>query len=94
MKQHWLGKDYLLEGVAGNDINHTNVPDIRVTFRYETLLNELSTILQGVQGEPVKQWPSSVCFWILHMNTSAKFFLAVELSHQFTWLREAGDNIL
>ena len=55
MKQRWLGKDYLLEGIAGNDINHTNVPDIRVSFRYETLLNELSTILQGVQGDSVKQ---------------------------------------
>lgn len=55
MKQRWLGKDYLLESIAGNDINHTNVPDIRVTFRYETLLNELSTILQGVQGSVVKQ---------------------------------------
>jgi len=54
VKQRWLGKNYMLEGIAGNDINHTNVPDIRVTFRYETVLNELSTILQGVQGSSVK----------------------------------------
>jgi len=55
VKQRWLGKNYLLEGIAGNDIHRTNVPDIRVTFRYETLLNELSSILQGVQGFAVKQ---------------------------------------
>ena len=55
VKQRWLGKNYLLEGIASNDINQTNVPDIRVTFRYETLLNELSAILQGVQGFPVNQ---------------------------------------
>lgn len=44
MKHHWLGPNYLREGVAGNDITRTNVPDIRVGFRYETLVDELKNI--------------------------------------------------
>ncbi|KAG5684195.1 hypothetical protein PVAND_013434 [Polypedilum vanderplanki] len=46
VKQHWLGPNYTREGVAGNDITRTNVPDIRVAFRYETLLDELSNIFK------------------------------------------------
>lgn len=44
MKHHWLGPNYTREGVAGNDITRTNVPDIRVSYRYETLLDELNNI--------------------------------------------------
>lgn len=51
MKQHWLGPNYTREGVAGNDIARTNVPDIRVSYRFETLLGELNTIFKSVQKE-------------------------------------------
>ncbi|XP_031627913.1 AMP deaminase 2 isoform X3 [Contarinia nasturtii] len=44
MKHHWLGPNYTREGVAGNDITRTNVPDIRVSYRYETLIDELTNI--------------------------------------------------
>ncbi|KIW01050.1 AMP deaminase [Verruconis gallopava] len=44
VKQHWLGKDYRLPGVAGNDMAKVNVPDIREAFRHETLLQELAMI--------------------------------------------------
>jgi len=44
VKRHWIGDDYMKEGVAGNDVHRTNVPDIRVAFRHETLVEELSTI--------------------------------------------------
>lgn len=47
MKQYWLGPNYTKEGVSGNDITRTNVPDIRVAFRYETLLDELSNIFKA-----------------------------------------------
>ncbi|KAJ8954801.1 hypothetical protein NQ318_014913 [Aromia moschata] len=46
-KQYWLGPNYTKEGVAGNDIARTNVPDIRVAFRYETLIDELSNIFKS-----------------------------------------------
>lgn len=41
VKQHWAGHFYKNEGVAGNDIQKTNLPDIRVAYRHETLLDEL-----------------------------------------------------
>ncbi|XP_063222825.1 AMP deaminase 2 isoform X2 [Bacillus rossius redtenbacheri] len=50
-KQYWLGPNYTKEGVAGNDISRTNVPDIRVSFRYETLVDELSNIFRVVDRE-------------------------------------------
>ncbi|GLH07891.1 AMP deaminase [Gryllus bimaculatus] len=53
MKQYWLGPNYTKEGVAGNDITRTNVPDIRVAFRYETLVDELSNIFKVAEKEPV-----------------------------------------
>lgn len=45
VKQHFIGANYLREGVAGNDIKRTNVPDIRVGYRYETLCNELKALI-------------------------------------------------
>ena len=50
MKRHWLGPNYTKDGVAGNDMSRSNVPDIRVGFRYETFLEELSNIFQSVKG--------------------------------------------
>ena len=34
-KNCWVGPNHLREGVAGNDTTRTNVPDIRVSYRYE-----------------------------------------------------------
>ncbi|ELU02513.1 hypothetical protein CAPTEDRAFT_171443 [Capitella teleta] len=50
VKRHWLGPNYTKEGVAGNDMSRSNVPDIRVGFRFETFLEELSNIFQSVKG--------------------------------------------
>ncbi|KAF8885708.1 hypothetical protein CPB84DRAFT_1816803 [Gymnopilus junonius] len=44
IKRHWLGKDWYLPGAAGNDINKTNVPDIRLAYRHQTLVGELDMI--------------------------------------------------
>jgi hypothetical protein len=57
MKQYWLGPNYTKDGVAGNDITRTNVPDIRVAYRYETLVGELTNIFTAVEKEsgPVAQ---------------------------------------
>jgi len=51
VKQHWLGPNYTREGVAGNDMTRTNVPDIRVCYRYETLITELSNIFRSILNE-------------------------------------------
>jgi AMP deaminase len=42
IKQHWLGQRYHKPGVDGNDVSRCNVPDIRESFRHETLAQELS----------------------------------------------------
>ncbi|KAI5119039.1 hypothetical protein M0805_005905 [Coniferiporia weirii] len=44
VKRHWLGQEWYLPGTAGNDINKTNVPNSRLAFRHETLLEELQII--------------------------------------------------
>lgn len=44
MKQRWLGNNYHLPGVAGNDMAKVNVPNIREAFRHETWLQELAMI--------------------------------------------------
>uniref|UniRef100_A0A0B7AAT1 AMP deaminase n=1 Tax=Arion vulgaris TaxID=1028688 RepID=A0A0B7AAT1_9EUPU len=50
VKQHWLGPNYMNEGMGGNDVARTNVPDIRVAYRYDTLVDELRCISRGFKG--------------------------------------------
>jgi len=51
VKQHWLGPNYTREGVAGNDMTRTNVPDIRVAYRHESLMGEVTNIFQAIINE-------------------------------------------
>jgi AMP deaminase len=44
LKRHWLGQEWYLPGDSGNDINKTNVPNIRLAWRRKTLLEELNLI--------------------------------------------------
>uniref|UniRef100_A0AC34FFZ1 AMP deaminase n=1 Tax=Panagrolaimus sp. ES5 TaxID=591445 RepID=A0AC34FFZ1_9BILA len=46
VKIHWLGPNYREEGVLGNDVARTNVPDIRVSFRHEALIDELCNLFK------------------------------------------------
>ncbi|KAB1274737.1 AMP deaminase 2 [Camelus dromedarius] len=57
VKSHWLGPNYTKEGPEGNDIRRTNVPDIRVGYRHETLCQELALITQAVQSEMLETIP-------------------------------------
>lgn len=50
VKQHWLGPNYLAEGVLGNDMSRSNVPDVRIAYRYETLLDELTNVFDAVRS--------------------------------------------
>lgn len=45
-KAYWLGDRFQREGVDGNDPRKTNVPDIRLQYRHETLSAELQTSLE------------------------------------------------
>ncbi|KAH9953331.1 AMP deaminase [Russula dissimulans] len=44
VKRHWLGQKWYLPGAAGNEINKTNVPNGRLRFRHDTLLEELAFV--------------------------------------------------
>lgn len=50
-KKHFLGANYLKDGPEGNDIRRTNVAQIRMAYRYETLCNELSFLVDAVKSE-------------------------------------------
>jgi adenosine deaminase len=49
VKSYWLGPEYREPGPAGNDIRKTNVPNIRVAFRHETLTEELHLMYKSLQ---------------------------------------------
>ncbi|KAL1021123.1 hypothetical protein UPYG_G00009100 [Umbra pygmaea] len=50
-KIHFLGADYLKDGPEGNDIRKTNVAQIRMAYRYETLCYELNLVKEGLKTE-------------------------------------------
>ncbi|XP_061598989.1 AMP deaminase 3 [Cololabis saira] len=50
-KKHFLGVNYLKDGHEGNDIRRTNVAQIRMAYRHETLCNELSFIVDAMKTE-------------------------------------------
>ncbi|TRY95817.1 hypothetical protein DNTS_021269 [Danionella cerebrum] len=52
-KKHFLGVNYLKDGPEGNDIRRTNVAQIRMAYRHETLCNELSFLVDAVKSELV-----------------------------------------
>ncbi|XP_052318165.1 AMP deaminase 3 isoform X3 [Oncorhynchus keta] len=50
-KKHFIGANYLKDGPEGNDIRRTNVAQIRMAYRHETLCNELSFLVDAVKTE-------------------------------------------
>ncbi|XP_038164963.1 AMP deaminase 3-like isoform X1 [Cyprinodon tularosa] len=50
-KKHFLGPNYLEDGPEGNDIRRTNVAQIRLAYRHETLCNELSFLVDAVKTD-------------------------------------------
>jgi len=51
LKRYWLGPHYTRDGVDSNDIRRTNVPDIRIAFREETLLHEFNLLVEPMLFE-------------------------------------------
>uniref|UniRef100_A0A1A9WNW9 AMP deaminase n=1 Tax=Glossina brevipalpis TaxID=37001 RepID=A0A1A9WNW9_9MUSC len=47
IKTEWLGPNYQIEGLLGNDFYRTNVPNVRISYRTETLAEELSNMLSS-----------------------------------------------
>ncbi|KAG7250323.1 hypothetical protein CRUP_017514, partial [Coryphaenoides rupestris] len=54
VKSNWLGPHFMREGQEGNDIRRTNVPDIRVAYRYETMCEELNLIIQAIHTDQLE----------------------------------------
>uniref|UniRef100_A0A8D0HDP0 AMP deaminase n=1 Tax=Sphenodon punctatus TaxID=8508 RepID=A0A8D0HDP0_SPHPU len=52
-KQKFLGVNYWKDGPEGNDIRKTNVAQIRMAFRCETLCNELSFLFDAMKSEEI-----------------------------------------
>ncbi|KAA8916376.1 hypothetical protein TRICI_001485 [Trichomonascus ciferrii] len=50
IKKHWLGKNYTEPGPAGNSMEKTNVPDVRMSYRYETYLHEINLMEKYAGG--------------------------------------------
>ena len=44
IKRHWLGHDWFAPGAEGNVVDKTNVPNVRVAFRYNTLMEERTMV--------------------------------------------------
>ncbi|XP_034046757.1 AMP deaminase 3 [Thalassophryne amazonica] len=55
-KKHFLGVNYLKDGPEGNDISRTNVAQIRMAYRHETLCNELSFLVDAVKSEAMNSY--------------------------------------
>ncbi|XP_037108657.1 AMP deaminase 2-like isoform X3 [Syngnathus acus] len=53
-KSYWLGPNYYKEGPESNDIRRSNLPDIRVAYRSETLTEELQLITHAVRTEELE----------------------------------------
>ena len=58
IKEDCLGKAYFKPGPDGNDIKKTNVPSIRLQYRYDTLCEELKTVYEGEIPTDIKCLPS------------------------------------
>jgi len=70
VKQHWLGDKYLLGGHEGNDISKTNVPDIRASFRNETLVDELHILSSAAKDAIASGSVSKVKHWKINNNNN------------------------
>jgi len=43
-KAHWIGRNYAIPGPMGNNVKRTNLPHIRLQYRFETLREELTLL--------------------------------------------------
>lgn len=49
IKKRWLGENCHLSGPVGNDIHKSNVPNIRISYRYQTLMEERLMVLSSLR---------------------------------------------
>ena len=52
---HWVHQTYWKPGPDGNDIHKTNVPNLRMRFRYDAHQSEQSLVLEGAESHRLRQ---------------------------------------
>eukprot|EP01122_Echinamoeba_exundans_P017861 TRINITY_DN980_c0_g1_i3.p1 TRINITY_DN980_c0_g1~~TRINITY_DN980_c0_g1_i3.p1 ORF type:complete len:1088 (+),score=165.49 TRINITY_DN980_c0_g1_i3:521-3784(+) len=60
IKTEWLGPRYLLAGPSGNEVSFSNVPNLRLQFRSDTLNQEVSLINKLASSTPLPKANSSL----------------------------------
>lgn len=55
VKMHWVAEEYWKPGPAGNDIQKTNVPDVRLRFRQDTYVEEMTVVVGGAHAYATRQ---------------------------------------
>ncbi|KAJ2926303.1 hypothetical protein H1R20_g10790, partial [Candolleomyces eurysporus] len=93
IKRHWLGSNWYLPGAAGNDINKTNVPDIRLAYRHSTLLGELEMIRQASsmkqESAPIVKYPILSPYLKKYPTSAASLF---QTYNDITYAQEWKDT--
>jgi len=59
-KKHWVSEHYWRPGPEGNDIHKTNVPNMRLKFRYDTYVNEMQLVMGGALAYQARKAPKSI----------------------------------
>jgi AMP deaminase len=78
-KSHFIGPTYAEPGPAGNDIHMTNVPYIRLQYRFETLEAEKALIEQGTLSHGAPAAPVSTTASAAVVATRAAQMSATEI---------------
>jgi len=56
-KKHWVACEYWRQGPEGNDIHKTNVPNLRLRFRFECYIAEIQLLMHGVMCYQTRKQP-------------------------------------
>lgn len=82
-KAKWLGPRYYLPFTQGNDINYSNIPNMRVLFREETFHNELQFV-KACSGSRTKQRPTREDSFRLRTQTQySKLHIIYPPGHEY-----------
>ena len=55
IKMHWVCANYWKSGPDGNDIHKTNVPNLRMRFRYDCHTEELNLVMSGAAAHEARR---------------------------------------
>eukprot|EP01112_Ceratiomyxa_fruticulosa_P012622 TRINITY_DN3504_c0_g2_i1.p1 TRINITY_DN3504_c0_g2~~TRINITY_DN3504_c0_g2_i1.p1 ORF type:complete len:1316 (+),score=284.18 TRINITY_DN3504_c0_g2_i1:786-4733(+) len=81
-KVKWLGPDYYKEGTKGNKMNFSNLPNMRIAFRYENWIDEIN-FLETLKKECKNQ--ESPMILIPHVRPTNKLTSSYNpVQHNFT----------